>query len=431
LQRKSQRSQGRASGAGTPAGGPASAWSASRAHLALVALLSGLACALLAGPSLSAPAPARPDPVPGAGAATPARRLDARDFGAKGDGLADESAAFAAAAAACDAAPGSTLHFPEGTYRYTGGLSFSRPVTLEGNLGAVLDYRGDGKAVQLGPDGLDVKTFHTGPYRVLGLTFTGGERMTHGLYFNAWLASTLVRDTRFTDFGNPGAWNLYYRGHDWHNRVESITMDSSPGFARAWNGLRSDGAVTGTLLSDFGQSRTLVSRSIFQPFGAVGGTGIFLNGFHSQVVETTVSSFTTAIHLGSWANGAVLDRVYIEQHGSASPAILYGDPGGLRQGERLSGLVVRGCYANLHDRAGGSGHLLGPANPRAGLRALRLEDNTVTGLAPGEPLVVPNQVAGQTGNTASGNFWVSHEGDWSEPAALAPPQPAARQGALP
>lgn len=56
----------------------------------------------------------------------PARDFDIREFGAKGDGVADDSAAFAAALAACGKAGGGRILVPSGEYR-------SGPIRLVSN----------------------------------------------------------------------------------------------------------------------------------------------------------------------------------------------------------------------------------------------------------------------------------------------------------
>src|SRR5437867_9836032 len=74
--------------------------------------------------------------------------LDVVALGAKADGSTDNASVFTTIAATADANPGSTLYFPDGTYVYSGGLTFTQPVTLTGGHGAVLNYTGTGFAVK-------------------------------------------------------------------------------------------------------------------------------------------------------------------------------------------------------------------------------------------------------------------------------------------
>ncbi len=57
--------------------------------------------------------------------------VDVRDFGARGDGVADDTAAFAAADSA---AQGRTITVPTGTYRIAGNLTINNPIRFQGTL---------------------------------------------------------------------------------------------------------------------------------------------------------------------------------------------------------------------------------------------------------------------------------------------------------
>ncbi|RGP39141.1 glycosyl hydrolase family 28-related protein [Pseudotabrizicola alkalilacus] len=57
--------------------------------------------------------------------------VDVRDFGARGDGTTDDTAAFAAADSA---AQGRTLTVPAGTYRIAGNLTINNPIRFQGTL---------------------------------------------------------------------------------------------------------------------------------------------------------------------------------------------------------------------------------------------------------------------------------------------------------
>lgn len=57
--------------------------------------------------------------------------VDVRDFGARGDGVTDDTAAFDAADAA---AQGRTITVPAGTYRIAGNLSIENPIRFQGTI---------------------------------------------------------------------------------------------------------------------------------------------------------------------------------------------------------------------------------------------------------------------------------------------------------
>src|SRR5207247_8738347 len=58
--------------------------------------------------------------------------LSVRDFGAKGDGTTDDTAALQRALDAATEAGGGTVHAPRGNYLFAGHLNVANSVTLEG-----------------------------------------------------------------------------------------------------------------------------------------------------------------------------------------------------------------------------------------------------------------------------------------------------------
>ena len=97
-------------------------------HLMLVA-------AMLAG--IGAAGAAEPGP-------SPAGQWNVRDFGAKGDGQADDTAAFQTALDAAGAAGGGTVNAPQGQYRFNGSLKVPANVTLSGSWVGLRYFPGEG-----------------------------------------------------------------------------------------------------------------------------------------------------------------------------------------------------------------------------------------------------------------------------------------------
>lgn len=86
-------------------------------------------------------APAQPAPV--AGGRQPGDfRWDVRDFGARGDGKADESSSFQRALDAAGRAGGGTVFAPRGAYRFAGRLNVPVGVTLKGSFESVPAHNG-------------------------------------------------------------------------------------------------------------------------------------------------------------------------------------------------------------------------------------------------------------------------------------------------
>ena len=369
------------------------------------------AAAALAGqcqpqPSASAEAPEDP-----ANAGTPARTIDVRRHGAVGDGLTDNTAAFAVVADLVNrAAPGpagqATVVFPPGRYVYAGGLVFSSPVRLTGP-GATLDYRGREMAVKLGPDGLtgESSAGHL-DYAVDGLTFTGGASMVQGIYFNTFVAQPRVTGATFVNFGAGGAWAIWFQSHNRDARVtDSRFFADDAGahqFIRA-NGVAADGT------SDLGQTRLTVSNVLATNRSIAAGTAIYTNGFHSSITDSMIEGFSPGIQVGS--NGGAssefthIDLVHLEVRRGSLPCILYGERDGPYRASFTDHLAVERSYCNLHDAGFAAGAaFIGPAGPDSRLRGATIEGNLVFGAPGGMVAVVLNDLVGQDGNSASRNF---------------------------
>lgn len=144
--------------------------------------------------------------------------VDVRTFGAKGDGIADDTAAIQAAADAVFAkqgvrppqvtrhwttgwdCPEEELFFPSGTYRLTGPVVFQGNVTLRGEEGACV--RND--------NSVSMSFFFSRTLRVAirGLAFSGGSVQLHHWTANADTATFLVSDCAFSRAADTGIVSL-------------------------------------------------------------------------------------------------------------------------------------------------------------------------------------------------------------------------------
>ncbi|MDP3072873.1 MAG: glycosyl hydrolase family 28 protein [Opitutaceae bacterium] len=152
--------------------------------------------------------------------------LDVRTLGARGDGIAKDTAAIQAAIAACP--PGGTVLIPPGTYSVD-HLALKSDITIEIASGATLKFlpRSVGhypseKITLTGPDGeISVEQFGLiTAHRVKNLVLTGGG-VIHGNGESWWPHTTAPRPRilRFTDcadilvqgltLDDPPAWNTH------------------------------------------------------------------------------------------------------------------------------------------------------------------------------------------------------------------------------
>ena len=88
--------------------------------------IAGFGCLLLAAPMTQAAAP----------------QLNVRDFGAKGDGVTDDTAAFQKALDAAATAGGGVVLAPRGNYLFAGALRVPAAVTLRGIWESVPAHNG-------------------------------------------------------------------------------------------------------------------------------------------------------------------------------------------------------------------------------------------------------------------------------------------------
>ena len=130
--------------------------------------------------------------------------INVRDFGAKGDGVADDTAAIAAAGKAAQAhdlarrtdglsgeydGPHAAVVFPAGTYRVSDTVFFDRDAHLRG--------AGDARIVSSAPD-RDIFYFHKAARtRVENLRFSGGRNQLNVTTLNHENANLVVRGCTF------------------------------------------------------------------------------------------------------------------------------------------------------------------------------------------------------------------------------------------
>lgn len=335
--------------------------------------------------------------------------LSVKDFGAVGNGVTDDATAFGLVATAVNAIANTNgdpvnIFFPEGTYLYTGGLIFTRPVMLHGP--GVLNYTGTGKAVSFGPDGLtDATYFNHRRYGADGLQFTGGASMTHGLYFNSHIVEPRVLNCFFHTFGNATAYAIYCQSNNWDTLIADTDFwvpSTAPVLRRNWIRMR---GYSATAVADNGNSLLRMTRCHGSNLVG-GGIGVWLNGTASTVSQCKIEGFDPNVRIGAWGGRARIVDNYFEtiQVTGGDSCIQFGDPvdGDLPNGD-LTGLIIERNYANLHfaDLAI-TASLVGYTN-NAGMINSRVEANNVASISTIRALIQLVNKAGQTANVARDN----------------------------
>lgn len=339
----------------------------------------------------------------------------ATDYGAVADGATDNAAAFTALAAAVNAVPNTdgtpvTVAFPgsdtASRYSYSDGLTFTRPVTLRGT--ATLDYTGTGYAVKLGPDGLTDSTYTNHKhYEVHGLTFTGGASYTHGIYVNDHIVAPVLDTVRFRSFGNATGYAVFFQADNWFSLMERCQWFTPSGSApRNW--VKTHGFSTGGVW-DGGACRLVMSRCTGANL-AGRGVGVWVNGYDSQIERSVIEGFGPCVRVGPRALATVLESNYFETINitDSDCIIEYGDvTGGVDAALHVNNIKVLNNYANVHntDAINIDAYFMGQTQSGAGLQNARIENNHILSNDAGREMVRQSTTkAGQTGNTARGNY---------------------------
>src|SRR6266567_1960478 len=166
---------------------PRQPWISSRRNLLATGTAAGIAGMLGTHPALAAPIQDKPQTTP---------EVNVRSFGARGDGSADDTAAFQRALDSVHSLGGGTVYAPPGRYMFRGVLNIPEGVTLRGSFGCMPSHTGirdqgqrkpgeDGTALLVTAgkgreDGEPFLTLNTNS-SVAGLTFYYPEQVTDAI----------------------------------------------------------------------------------------------------------------------------------------------------------------------------------------------------------------------------------------------------------
>jgi hypothetical protein len=284
-----------------------------------------------------------------------------------------------------------TVYFPAGVYNYTSGLSFPNPVTLQGGPGgAWLCYEGSAHAIDFGPKQTQFPGSQA--YTVQGMSFTCGSLMTEGIYVNTFIITTRFIGNEFNNFGNVNAYMIYLAGDNYDDVITQnnfILGDNIPRNGVALKSGDGNGQMHffGNRMSCFGctLSNTATTNNI----------GLDIQGNGSQIFGNDIEFWSPSIWID---NGAVNIKVfsnYLENSAAANtmPVIQF-------TGTPNTGMIIENNFAVVH----ALNAFIAPSDASQTLSNARIRDNYLITNPVGNPVVVLNNLAGQTGNQASGNY---------------------------
>jgi len=299
-----------------------------------------------------------------------------------------------------------TLYIPYGNYNYSGGLSLTQPSTLLCEPGTVLNYIGSAHAVDVGPSTLTVNTLEAAtPYIIQGCLFTGGGKMTQGIFIQPWISYVGIRFCTFHNFGNSTAYMVWGQLDNWDVEVgpqnRFIVDDLVPRNLVRMNGAGGGGDQDSYL-------RFHDNMTVCFPGAAPGltggctaaqtGIGIYTDGSQNRVYHNNMARFNPNVLLGCsappcYGNEVGWNQFETVQTGAGLPAIQF-------SGTQY-GIVIHENSSNLHGLAMS---LIGPVGGSDALQGARINFNTTVGILAATPLVALNNVANQTGNQSSNNL---------------------------
>ena len=290
------------------------------------------------------------------------------------------------------------------TYTYSGGLNFTKWVWLTGDPGATLCPQGTGNAVDLG----STLTGTSGPnafsYQKVGvgrLKFTCGGNATSGIVFHAFNINAEVSNVEFLNFGNSKATFYQIDGsangqerfliaNNWFEDTDNVprksiatgTSTTEPQIIN--NYIACSNGFAGTGLCD--ASKTAA-------WATIGGLQAIIEGNNGTARCPFVLITSGAL------NVQIIDNSFETTPtgaANACPPIQFsGNSFGLR--------VVVNAFT-LHNL----NPALGPVNGSATLANSQVSYNSIVELT--GPVVVENNVTGQTGNLSFGNICSSTAG---------------------
>jgi len=146
----------------------------------------------------------------GAAAAPPAHRLEARQFGAKGDGVVDDTGALQAALDATYGHGGGVLTIPPGNYRITRTLRISAPGNISRQNGLIAHGAHLRSEVPPGANVIEVSSRSTHRFLILdGIEIEGSGREANGIVLECenpsnYLYNFCLRDVVVQNCGGDG-----------------------------------------------------------------------------------------------------------------------------------------------------------------------------------------------------------------------------------
>lgn len=344
------------------------------------------------------------------------RGVNVKWFGAKGDGVADDTEALKKARDFCDAKLHQVLFFPPGTYIFNETIQFENEVNLVGTDSSWLKYGGSGDALVFGANGMTIDNYQKNKrYSVSNLGFTGGENSTYGIHFNKFVTQAVVQNCNFENFGgtksDSSCFAVWFDENNWYGLVQNCKFDVTV-----------DGGIRQFVgMATFGNSRVVVRNNLVTSLSGY-GVAVLLNGFNCQLIGNKIEGYQINVRLGSEASNTIIAYNYFEKsNNGSSGAVEIGDSDANVK-KYPTGIYIKSNYCNLHEDTNGQSYFVSPSNSQALIKDLTISDNYINGYTGGNNayIVYQNDIAGQTGNIAERNRGIGLAGIFRPQQNIAP-----------
>lgn len=311
-----------------------------------------------------------------------------------------------------------TVYFPVGRYVYTSGLNFLNAVTLKGEPGAVLCYAGAAHAIDLGPAGLTFATLQSDYYIVDGLRFECGAGMTQGIFLANNVIYVEIKNNDFNNFGNTTAAAIFSNGdtEDLSIKLNKfLIFDGPPAPAnvpsRKFVDVTTNAAFSTLTMTNNYAACVAGKLNAGVGCGTTSGPLISTQGYANIISDNSIGGgFCPAIDLRGGNPAAASTRIQnnnFETDQSGCYAITYM--------LNLDGLKVLNNFFSF--KAAGTA-LLGPKDGTQLLANAEVSNNVIVNIPINNPVVIQNNLAGQTNNTGWHNTCSTAQVSGTTPCAL-------------
>lgn len=298
------------------------------------------------------------------------------------------------------------LPYSGAPYNYSSGLNLTVPVTLKGEPGSALCYNGPAHAIDVGPNNLTSANFQGRDYYTFdGLSFQCGGSMTQGVFLNNWILFVQFKNNQFLNFGNAsaaGIWangnqnDLYLTGNAYviNDGAQSSGFPGTTGINRQWVNMTTNSSNSTLRMEN---NAAVCYSGVFGNVGCsatFGTTPAMISTFGATHIITGNNfqgGFCPFIQLLNGDVNTKIEANHFETDAATCPAISF-----------QTGVVALHVVHNYYRSSAGA--LLQAASGTDLLVNAEVSNNFILGLPAANPLVLLNNLAGQTGNFAQHNM---------------------------